>query len=38
MYHTKKLKIDIDENGGEIYSKYVLGFEGQEGITTELKY
>lgn len=33
---TKKLNIDIDENGGEIYSKYILGLEGQEGITTEL--
>ena len=33
---TKKLKINIDENGGEIHSKYVLGLEGQEGISTEL--
>lgn len=33
---TKKLNIDIDENGGEVYSKYILEFEGQEGITTEL--
>ncbi|MEN8078856.1 DUF1934 domain-containing protein [Clostridioides difficile] len=33
---TKQLNIDIDENGGEIYSKYILGLEGQEGITTEL--
>lgn len=33
---TKKLNINIDENGGEIYSKYILGLEGQEGITTEL--
>lgn len=33
---TKKLKINVDENGGEIYSKYILGLEGQEGITTEL--
>ena len=33
---TKKLNININENGGEIYSKYTLGLEGQEGITTEL--
>jgi uncharacterized beta-barrel protein YwiB (DUF1934 family) len=33
---TKKLKINIDENGGEIHSKYVLGLEGQDGITTVL--
>ncbi len=33
---TKKLDITIDENGGEIYSKYILGFVGQEDITTEL--
>ncbi|WP_196001677.1 DUF1934 domain-containing protein [Clostridium sp. 1001271B_151109_B4] len=33
---TEKLKINIDENGGEIHSKYVLGLEGQEGITTVL--
>lgn len=33
---TKKLNISIDENGGEIYSKYVLGLQGQEGITTEM--
>ena len=31
----KKIK-DINENGGEIYSKYILGLEGQEGIVTEL--
>ena len=24
------------ENGGEIYSKYTLGLDGQEGIVTEL--
>lgn len=35
--NTKKLDINIDENGGEIYSKYVLGLEGQEGIITELR-
>ena len=34
---TKKLDIDIDENGGVIYSKYILGVQGEEGITTELK-
>ena len=33
---TKLLDINVDENGGEIYTKYILGFEGQEGITTEL--
>jgi len=33
---TEKLNININENGGEIYSKYTLGLEGQEGITTEL--
>ena len=34
---TKELDIDIDEDGGVIYTKYVLGLEGQPGITTELK-
>ena len=33
---TEKLDININENGGEIYSKYTLGLEGQEGIVTEL--
>ena len=33
---TEKLNININENGGEIYSKYILGLEGQEGIVTEL--
>ncbi len=33
---TKKLELKVDENGGEIYSKYILGFAGQEEITTEL--
>lgn len=33
---TKKLNINIDENGGEIYSKYILYLDGQDGITTEL--
>lgn len=33
---TEKLKINIDENGGEIHSKYILGLEGQDGITTVL--
>ena len=34
---TKELDIDMDEDGGGIYTKYVLGLEGQPGITTELK-
>mgnify|MGYP000360087129 FL=1 len=34
---TKELDIDMDEDGGVIYTKYVLGLEGQTGITTELK-
>ena len=33
---TEKLNIDINEHGGEIYSKYILGLDGQEGIVTEL--
>ena len=33
---TEKLNININENGGEIYSKYILGLEVQEGIVTEL--
>ena len=33
---TERLNININENGGEIYSKYILGLEGQEGIVTEL--
>ena len=33
----KELDIDMDEDGGVIYTKYVLGLEGQPGITTELK-
>lgn len=33
---TEKLNINVNENGGEIYSKYILGLEGQDGITTEL--
>ena len=33
---TEKLNINVNENGGEIYSKYTLGLEGQEGIITEL--
>ena len=35
--YTKELDIDMDEDGGVIYTKYVLGLEGQPGITTELK-
>ena len=34
---TKELDIDMDEDGGVIYTKYVLWLEGQPGITTELK-
>ena len=34
---TKELDIDMDEDGGVIYTKYVLGLEGEPGITTELK-
>ena len=34
---TKELDIYMDEDGGVIYTKYVLGLEGQPGITTELK-
>ena len=34
---TKELDIDMDEDGGVIYTKYVLGLEGQPGMTTELK-
>ena len=34
---TKELDIDMDEDGGVIYTKYVLVLEGQPGITTELK-
>ena len=34
---TKELDIAMDEDGGVIYTKYVLGLEGQPGITTELK-
>ena len=33
---TEKLNVDINENGGDIYCKYILGLEGQEGIVTEL--
>ena len=33
---TEELNISINENGGKIYSKYILGLEGQEGIITEL--
>ena len=34
---TEELDIDVYEDGGVIYTKYVLGLEGQPGITTELK-
>lgn len=33
---TKKLEMHMDETGGIIYSKYVLGLAGQEDIITEL--
>lgn len=35
--YTKELDIDMDDDGGVIYTKYILGLEGQPGITTELK-
>lgn len=34
---TKELDIDMDDDGGVVYTKYILGLEGQPGITTELK-
>lgn len=34
---TKELDIDMDDDGGVIYTKYILGLEGQSGITIELK-
>ena len=34
---TKELDIDMDDDGGVIYTKYILGLEGHPGITTELK-
>ena len=34
---TKILDINIDENGGFIYAKYLLSAEGQPPITTEIK-
>lgn len=34
---TKILEIDMDENGGVIYGKYLLGAEGQQPITTDIK-
>lgn len=30
---TKELDIDMDEDGGVIYTKYVLGLEGQQRFT-----
>lgn len=33
---TEKLNINVNENGGDIYLKYTLGLEGQEGIVNEL--
>lgn len=34
---TKDLEINIDDNGGYIYAKYLLGSDGQEPIKTEIK-
>ena len=34
---TKELDIDMDDDGGVIYTKYILGLDGQPGITIELK-
>lgn len=34
--HTEHLKIDIDENGGDIMAKYSMEFSGQPAITTKL--
>lgn len=34
---TKILDINVDENGGAIYAKYLLGAEGQPPITTDIK-
>lgn len=34
---TKELDIDMDDDGGVVYTKYILGLEGQSGITIELK-
>ena len=33
---TKQIKIDIDENGGDIFIEYSLGIEGQEPLNTKL--
>ena len=35
--YTKELDIDMDDDGGVVYTKYRLGLEGQSGITIELK-
>ena len=35
--YTKELDIDMDDDGGVVYTKYILGLEGQSGITIELK-
>ena len=35
--YTKELDIDKDDDGGVVYTKYILGLEGQSGITIELK-
>lgn len=33
---TKVLNLNVNENGGEIYCKYILSAQGQDGIVTEL--
>ena len=35
--YTKELDIDMDDDGGVVYTKYILGLDGQSGITIELK-
>lgn len=35
--YTKELDIDMDDDGGVVYTKYILGLEWQSGITIELK-
>lgn len=35
--HTKDLKVDVDENGGEIFVNYNLSIGGQKPQTTELR-
>lgn len=33
---TKEIDVNIDENGGKIYVKYLLTYEEQPGVLTEL--